>query len=84
LARLEARIALEELTQAVDRFERVDHEDLVWNDSFQLRAITRLPLIVHVRSAATDPVEVLADVHQVDDEDQGLAALITPPAPRLP
>lgn len=44
LARLEARIALEELTQAIDGFELVDPDHLVWNDTFQLRAIRSLPI----------------------------------------
>ena len=44
LARLEARVALEELTRAVDSYELADRDGLVWNETFQLRSIRRLPL----------------------------------------
>lgn len=44
LARMEARIALEELTQAIPRYQLVDREHLAWNETFQLRAIRQLPV----------------------------------------
>lgn len=44
LARMEARIALEELTARVDRYELVDRDHLEWNETFQLRAVRRLPM----------------------------------------
>jgi cytochrome P450 len=44
LARLEIRIALHELTRAVESFELVDPDHLAWNRSFMLRAIKRLPI----------------------------------------
>jgi cytochrome P450 len=48
LARMEARTALEELTAAVAAYELPGREHLVWNDTFQLRAIRRLRLrVVH-------------------------------------
>ena len=46
LARLEARIALEELTRAIAGYRLVDRDHLAWNETFQLRAIRRLPLTV--------------------------------------
>jgi len=46
LARLEARVAIEELTQGIERYELADPDHLQWNSSFQLRAIKRLPIRV--------------------------------------
>jgi len=54
LARLEARVALEELTSAVAGYRLADRDHLAWNDSFQLRAIRALP-IVPTMGAATRP-----------------------------
>ncbi len=44
LARLEARVALEELTKSVDRYSLDDRDHLDWNETFQLRAVRRLPV----------------------------------------
>jgi cytochrome P450 len=44
LARMEARVALEELSRATNGFELVDADHLEWNSSFSLRAIRRLPV----------------------------------------
>ncbi|MEM9037249.1 MAG: cytochrome P450 [Actinomycetota bacterium] len=44
LARMEARIAFEELTTAIESYEIPDRATLEWNSSFQLRAMLRLPL----------------------------------------
>ncbi len=43
LARMEARVALEELTAALDGYELPDTSPLAWNRSFQLRAVKQLP-----------------------------------------
>jgi cytochrome P450 len=44
LARMEARVALEELTQRVASFEPATDGPLPWNETFQLRAVRHLPL----------------------------------------
>lgn len=44
LARMEARVAMEELSAAVDSFELAAPDQFEWNKSFQLRALKRLPL----------------------------------------
>lgn len=44
LARLEARIALEELTRSIERYTVENRDRLEWNETFQLRAIRRLPV----------------------------------------
>jgi len=43
LARMEARIAFEELTKALDGYRIPAENQLEWNSSFQLRAIPTLP-----------------------------------------
>jgi cytochrome P450 len=43
LARLEARVALAELTAAVASFD-INHDRVSWNQSFQLRAMTTVPM----------------------------------------
>ena len=48
LARLEARVALEELTAAVDRYEVPPFVALRWNESFQLRALRAIPFVPHL------------------------------------
>ncbi len=45
LARMEARVAFEELTAALDSYSIPDENELEWNSSFQLRAIRRLKCI---------------------------------------
>jgi len=50
LARMEARIALEELSAAVAGYSIAAVDDLEWNSSFQLRAIRALPLIPTLRA----------------------------------
>ena len=47
---MEVRIALEELTAAVDSYEVPTADDLRWNKSFQLRAIKALPFRPHLRA----------------------------------
>lgn len=49
LARLEARVALEELVAALDGFELPCVGELEWNSSFQLRAIRELPMVPRFR-----------------------------------
>lgn len=49
LARLEARVALEELTAAFGAFELVDPDHQEWNSTFSLRALRRLPMRVTSR-----------------------------------
>lgn len=44
LVRLEARVALQELTQALTGYELPQRDQLMWNKSFQLRAVKKLPL----------------------------------------
>ncbi|MEY4372338.1 MAG: hypothetical protein RL219_1107 [Actinomycetota bacterium] len=46
LARLEVRVALEELTRAIGSFELADPGHEEWNSTFSLRALRRLPLRV--------------------------------------
>lgn len=48
LARMEARIALEELVAGIESFE-LSPEPLQWNRSFQLRAVRTLPLSLRPR-----------------------------------
>jgi cytochrome P450 len=50
LARMEARVAFEELAAAIASFTIPLQEDLPWNSSFQLRAIRALPLVPTLRS----------------------------------
>jgi cytochrome P450 len=49
VARMEARIALEELTSAFAGYRIPPTEGLAWNRSFQLRAMTAVPFTPHVR-----------------------------------
>jgi cytochrome P450 len=51
LARLEARIALEELAAGVESFELVDPQRRDWNESFMLRAIRSLPIRARLAGA---------------------------------
>ena len=51
LARMEARIAMEELVAAYESFELPDPEPLQWNKSFQLRAVKYLPFVPQPREA---------------------------------
>ena len=46
LARLETRVALEEMTKAIEHYELMEPDNLQWNSTFQLRAIKRLPMRV--------------------------------------
>ena len=48
LARMEARVALEELTAGVDRYEAPPFTSLRWNESFQLRALRAIPFVPHL------------------------------------
>lgn len=49
LARLEARVALEELTAAIESYELVDPDQQEWNSTFSLRALRRLHMRVTAR-----------------------------------
>ena len=49
LARMEARIALEELTAGVESYEIPGRDHLTWNKSFQLRAMKSVPLVPTLR-----------------------------------
>jgi cytochrome P450 len=49
LARMEARVALEELTAAVESYTVPPIEALEWNESFQLRALRRIPFTPRLR-----------------------------------
>ena len=51
LARMEARIALEELTAAIDSYELPGSGTLPWSKSFQLRAVKVLPFRPRLRKA---------------------------------
>ncbi len=51
LARMEARIALEELTSALHSFHLPERQALAWNRSFQLRAVRTLPFQPHLEAA---------------------------------
>jgi cytochrome P450 len=51
LARMEARIALEELVAALGSFDLPSTGPLQWNKSFQLRAVRSLPFVPRVREA---------------------------------
>jgi cytochrome P450 len=58
LARMEARVALEELTRAVDQYELPERGELAWNKSFQLRAVKTLSYRPRLqRSAGADQAE---------------------------
>jgi cytochrome P450 len=48
LARMEARVALEDLTAAVDHYEAPPFAALSWNESFQLRALRAIPFVPHL------------------------------------
>jgi len=48
LARMEARVALEELTAGVDHYEAPPFASLGWNESFQLRALRAIPFVPHL------------------------------------
>ena len=48
LARMEARVALEELTAGVDHYEAPPFASLRWNESFQLRALRAIPFVPHL------------------------------------
>ena len=48
LARMEARVALEELTAGVDHYEAPPFTSLRWNESFQLRALRAIPFVPHL------------------------------------
>jgi cytochrome P450 len=49
LARMEARVALEELAAAVDEYRVPPDDQLRWNESFQLRALRTLPFTPRLR-----------------------------------
>lgn len=49
LARMETRIAMEELVAGIESFELSSPEPLQWNRSFQLRAVRALPVSFHPR-----------------------------------
>lgn len=49
LARMEARIVLDELTAAVESYRVPPSDALEWNNSFQLRAMRSLPLVPTLR-----------------------------------
>jgi cytochrome P450 len=48
LARMEARVALEELTAAIESYEVGGPDERPWNTTFQLRAIKSLPFTPHL------------------------------------
>lgn len=50
LARMEARIALEELVGSLESIHLPSPDPLAWNDSFQLRAVRSLPFLARPRA----------------------------------
>ncbi len=51
LARMEARVALEELVGSLESFDLPSSDPLAWNNSFQLRAVRSLPFVAHPRAS---------------------------------
>lgn len=51
LARMETRVALEELTGALAGYDIPDREHLAWNSSFQLRAMKSVPFVPRFRTS---------------------------------